>query len=78
MCAPADLRQGRTRWMMILGNFALAAALLLGSMARAHTGAHPHPLIDGVSGLFFGVSIGANLMAVRCARRKQAAAPIRR
>jgi hypothetical protein len=54
--------------MMILGNFSLVAALLLWNFARP-SGVAPRVWIDGVSGLLFGISIGANLGAVLRARR---------
>ncbi len=77
MCVPNHFRNPRTRWMMILGNFSLVAALLLWNFARPYAGAHAWPMqawIDGIAGLFFGISIGANLSAIRCARRSQPAA----
>jgi uncharacterized membrane protein HdeD (DUF308 family) len=71
---PNRLRNPKTRWMMVLGNFSLVAALLLWNFVRPIAGARPGLTIawlDGASGLFFGVSIGANLSAIRCARRSR-------
>jgi hypothetical protein len=79
MCVPNHLRDPRTRWMMILGNFSLVVALLLWTFARPCAGTHSWPIqpwIDGVSGLLFGISIGANLSAIRCARSRQATASV--
>ena len=73
MCATNGMRDPRARWMMVLGNFSLVVALLTWSFARhwpgvAHAGL-ASGWIDGISGLFFGVSIGANLAALRLRRR---------
>jgi hypothetical protein len=62
--------------MMVVGNFSLVAALLLWNFGRPYAGAHAWPAgpwLDSACGLFFGISIGANLAAVRCARRSQPA-----
>ena len=73
MCATNANRDPRARWMMVLGNFSLVAALLLWNFARPWVGAAHAGLasewVDGISGLLFGVSIGANLTALRLKRR---------
>jgi len=78
MCVPSHLRDKRTRWMMVLGNFSLAAAVLSLNLTRHYAAAHPHASasLDGITGLFFGLSIGVNLFVVARARRCRAAAPI--
>jgi hypothetical protein len=73
MCATNGTRNPRARWMMVLGNFSLVVALLTWSFVRpwavaAHV-SFAHQWIDGISGLLFGVSIGANLAALRLRRR---------
>jgi hypothetical protein len=65
--------------MMVLGNFSLVAALLTWNFARHWAGAGQAGLahqwaggaggVDAICGLFFGVSIGANLAALRLKRR---------
>ena len=56
---------------MVGGNFSLVLALLLWSFARpAHDAGHAW--IDGLCGLLFGISIGANLTAIRLRRRCRA------
>ena len=75
---PNLLRNSKARWMMVLGNFSLVAALLLWNFGRSYAAAHAWPArewIDAVCGLFFGISIGANLSAVRCARRRRTELP---
>jgi hypothetical protein len=73
MCATNGMRDPRARWMMVLGNFSLVVALLTWSFSRHWPGAAHAGLasgwVDGISGLFFGVSIGANLAALRLRRR---------
>jgi hypothetical protein len=58
----------KSRRLMVAGNFSLAAALLLFSFAHPAAGA-ARAWFDGLCGLLFGVSIGANLMAIRLRRR---------
>lgn len=60
--------------MIVIGNFSLAAAVLSLNFTRHYAAAHPPAAawLDGLSGLLFGISIGANLFAVRRARRCQA------
>jgi hypothetical protein len=78
MCATNGTRNPRARWMMVLGNFSLVVALLTWSFSRHWPGAAHAGLasgwVDGISGLFFGVSIGANLAALRLRRRCAASA----
>lgn len=73
MWAMNGMRDPKARWMMVLGNFSLVVALLTWSFVRpwavaAHV-SFAHQWIDGITGLFFGVSIGANLAALRLRRR---------
>jgi hypothetical protein len=68
MCATNVARDLRARWTMALGNFSLVAAILIWNFSRQSAGA-ANGWIDGISGLFFGVSIGSNLMALRLSRR---------
>ena len=82
MCLPDRFRDPKTRWMLVPGSLSLAAAILLSHFARPYAGAHPSASIpfarmstDGLSGLFFGVSIGVNLPVLRRARRCPPAAP---
>ncbi len=79
MCASNRLRDPKTRFMMILGNFSLVGALLLWNFARpsgavAHSAA-THAWLDALCGLLFGVSIGSNLMAVRARRCRSVEGP---
>ena len=78
MCATNGTRNPRARWMMVLGNFSLVVALLTWSFVRpwavASHASFAHQWIDGISGLLFGVSIGANLAALRLRRRCAASA----
>jgi hypothetical protein len=81
MCVPNRLRDPRTRRLMVLGNFSLVAGVAMLNFMRHDFGQHPAAVqswLDGLTGLFFGISIGANLMAVRCARMRSAAAPVQR
>jgi len=81
MCVPYRLRDPKTRRMMVIGNFSLVIALLVWAFARhLAAGAHPaaHAWIDAICGLFFGISIGSNLMAVRRSRCCQAMEPLNR
>ena len=73
MCVPIWQRDPRTRFMMVLGNLSLVAAFLIWNFARFSTAA-PHSVawrawMDGLSGLFFGIAIGANLAALLRQRR---------
>jgi hypothetical protein len=72
MCVTNAMHDPKARWMMVLGNFSLVVALLTWGFVRpwavaAHA-SFAHQWIDGISGLFFGVSIGANLAALRLKR----------
>jgi len=73
MCVPYRQRDPHTRFLMIFGTLALVAALLLWAFVRSSsTLAHslaPHSWIDALSGLLFGLSIGANLTAIMRTRR---------
>jgi hypothetical protein len=61
----------KSRRLMIVGNLSLAAALILWNFTRHGTGL-PHAALDGLYGLLMGISIGANLTALRRARRCRA------
>lgn len=67
MCVPIRRRDPRTRAMMAIGNFSLAAGVLAWNFTR-HTGNAPHAWLDGITGLFFGLSIGINLWVIRRGR----------
>ncbi len=73
MCVPNRLRDPKTRAMMVLGNLSLVVALLLWSFVRPNVPAShaltAHAWLDPLAGLFFGISIGSNLMAIRHGRR---------
>ena len=74
MCVPTGQRDPRSRWMMVIGNLSLVAGLLIWSFAR-HSTAATHfsatqAWIDGLGGLFLGISIGANLAALMRQRRR--------
>ena len=68
MCIPIRHRDPRTRAMMVIGNFSLAAAVVVLNLTR-HAGSAPHAWLDEISGLLLGLSIGCNLVATRRARR---------
>jgi hypothetical protein len=68
MCAPYCHRDPRTRLMMVIANFSLVAGVLLLDLAR-HLPRPTPGWLDALTGLFFGLSIAANLFAARRARR---------
>lgn len=68
MCVPIHQRDPRTRSMMVIGNFSLVAAILCGHLL-CPTGVAARAWIDAFDGLLFGISIGANLFALRRSRR---------
>lgn len=74
MCSPAHLRDSRCRRLMVIGNLSLIAALLFWYFARS-SGVAARWWVDGLSGLLFGISIGANLVALRCGRKCGIAEP---
>jgi hypothetical protein len=57
----------KTRYLMATGNLLLALALVVRNFTQAFSARHPW--FDGVCGLFFGISIGINLFALRRVRR---------
>lgn len=60
----------KDRWLMVAGNLCLAAAGLSWFAVRHYAGGDS-PL-DGIPGLFIGLAIGLNLMAlVRLRRSRQ-------
>jgi hypothetical protein len=70
MCMFNRQHDPRRRWLMVLGNLSLVAAMVVGP--------HAHPVeaaarawTDGLIGLLYGVSIGANLTAIVLCRRCQ-------
>ena len=67
MCIPMSQRDRRARTKMMIGNFALVAGMLL-SMFISSLHTHNRAWLDAIMGLLFGVSICANLMAVRSRR----------
>ena len=73
MPLPVHLRDRRTRFMMVFGNLSLVAGLLLWNFARPHV--PTHAWLDAFIGLFLGISISANLMAVYRSRRCRPAEP---
>jgi len=75
MCAPIYRRDRRARFIYVIANVSLVAGLLLLNFGRSVTSA-AHPWIDGFGGLFMGLSIGANLFVVLCARRCPHTAPL--
>ena len=68
MCVPYRIRDPRTRSMMVIGNFSLVAAILCWHFLRP-TAVTARAWIDAFDGLLFGISIGANLFALRRSRR---------
>ena len=74
MCLPYHLRDPKTRFLMVIGNLSLVAAILMLKFFRPSTGA-AQEWTDGLSGLLFGISIGINLMAIRSGRRLQSDQP---
>jgi len=70
MCAPIHKRNPKARIAMIVGNFSLAAGLILWNFTRHGSGSQPW--FHALYGLLIGISIGANLSAIRCARRCRA------
>lgn len=73
MCVPNRQRDPRTRLMMVAGNLSLVAAFLIWNFTR-FSGAAGHSFalhawMDGLSGLFFGISIATNLGALLRQRR---------
>jgi hypothetical protein len=74
MCLPCHLRDPKTRFLMVIGNLSLVAAILMLKFFRPSTGA-AQEWTDGLSGLLFGISIGINLMAIRSGRRLQSDQP---
>lgn len=70
MCAPRRLRDPRTRRQMFIANLSLAVGLGLWFLVPRAL-AKTHPCLDSLSGMFIGVSIAANLLALyrpgRCA-----------
>jgi hypothetical protein len=74
MCIPFRQRDPKTRRMRFIGNFSLVAAILVWIILRP-SGGLARDWIDGLSGLLFGISIGVNLCAFRCARHAGTAEP---
>lgn len=72
MCIPIHQRDPRTRFLMVFGNVSLCAALILWVFFRPALAAS-HAWLDGLYGLLFGISIGANLIAVYRARHCRSA-----
>ena len=71
MCVPLQKRDPRARWMMIIGNFSLVAALIFWNFTRRSD--NPAQLwLHAISGLLFGISIGANLSGLLIVRRCRA------
>lgn len=73
MCVPIGQRDSRARLMMVIGNLSLVAGLLIWNFVR-HSTAATHfsatqSWIDGLGGLFLGISIGVNLAALLRQRR---------
>lgn len=68
-------RNPKTRRLMIFGNLSLVAALLLWNFVRLNGHSH-QSWLDALCGLLFGLSIGANFSALRCARRSRRQASI--
>lgn len=58
----------KSRRLVAAGNLSLAIALVLWNFARP-AGVASHAWLDAICGLFFGISIGANLTAIRRAGR---------
>jgi hypothetical protein len=58
----------RARGLLVAGNLSLALALVLWNFTRYFSSRYPW--YDGVCGLFFGISIGMNLLTVMRARRR--------
>jgi hypothetical protein len=76
MCASFRQLDLRTRRLLAAGNFSLALAFVFGNFTQHQL---PRlPWLDGVYGLLLGVSIGINLIAVRCIRRRRATEPVSR
>jgi len=68
MCVPMRHRDPRSRAIMTAANLALVAGVVLLDLARHH--ASPTPgWLDALIGLFMGLSIAANFLVVRRARR---------
>jgi hypothetical protein len=80
MCVPYRLRDPKTRRMRVIGNFSLVVALLVWALPRRFAAGHPnaHAWIDAICGLFFGISIGSNLMAAWRSRRCRPIEPLNR
>lgn len=73
MCALIQKRDPRARWMMIFGNLSLAIAIMIWNFT-GH-GGNPRQLwLHAISGLLFGISIGANLGGLLILRRCRARA----
>ena len=70
MCVPIHQRDPKTRRQFFIANLSLVIGLSLWVFVRPSLGA-PHDWLDAICGLFMGISIGGNLMAACCARRRQ-------
>ena len=68
MCVPIRQRDPRTRFLFVIANLALVAGLLLWNFSCRSSSPAP-AWIDGLTGLFMGISIAVNLGALICARR---------
>jgi uncharacterized membrane protein len=68
MCAPIYKRDPRIRFLFVIANLSLVIGLVLWAFVRPALAA-PHWWIDGLTGLFMGMSISVNLGSLICARR---------
>ena len=69
MCIANEQLGRRGKWLLAAANAALAAGLILGSVARPMIESPRRMWFDAAIGMLMGVSIGMNLMTIRKKRR---------
>jgi len=68
MCIPTQQSAGKTRRIRVIANTSLVIGIVLIHFVHP-TSQLARDLSHGIGGLLIGLSIGLNLLGLRCARR---------